>query len=136
MFVDTSAVVAILKREEGAELLVERIDQADRCITAPHVRLESVMVLASRFDRDPRDMQHTFDAFLEEANIRVVAIDDETARLAVEAFARFGKGRGSKAQLNFGDCLSYAAAWRANAPLLFTGEDFAHTDVVGVDRTT
>ncbi len=136
MFVDTSAVVAILKREDGAELLVERIDQADQRITAPHVRLESVMVLASRFDRDPRDMQHIFDAFLAEANIRVVAIDDETARLAVEAFARFGKGRGSKAQLNFGDCLSYAVARCADVPMLFKGEDFAHTDVVAAGATT
>ncbi len=36
---------------------------------------------------------------------------------------------GHPARLNFGDCLSYAVARKHHAPLLFKGEDFAHTDV-------
>jgi ribonuclease VapC len=61
--------------------------------------------------------------------VKVAAIDDGRARRAVEAFARYGKGRGSKAQLNFGDCLSYAVARQAGVPILFVGDDFTQTDL-------
>jgi ribonuclease VapC len=44
------------------------------------------------------------------------------------AFRRFGKGR-HPAALNFGDCLSYAAAKLADYPLLFVGDDFSRTDL-------
>jgi ribonuclease VapC len=47
---------------------------------------------------------------------------------AVGAYLRFGKGR-HKAQLNFGDCLTYAVARLADEPLLFTGSDFTETDL-------
>lgn len=48
--------------------------------------------------------------------------------IAVDAFARFGKKR-HPADLNFGDCLSYAAARHHNAALLYKGADFAATDI-------
>ena len=44
---------------------------------------------------------------------------------------RFGKGR-HPAGLNFGDCLAYATARLANAPLLFKGNDFTQTDLAAV----
>ena len=42
---------------------------------------------------------------------------------------RYGRGRGSRARLNFGDCFSYALAITTGEPLLFKGDDFALTDV-------
>jgi ribonuclease VapC len=53
----------------------------------------------------------------------------EQARIARDAHARFGKGSGHPAQLNFGDCFSYALARALDAPLLFKGNDFSHTDI-------
>ena len=47
----------------------------------------------------------------------------------MDAFARYGKGRGHKAQLNLADCLSYACAKRLGAKLLYKGDDFAQTDL-------
>jgi ribonuclease VapC len=47
---------------------------------------------------------------------------------AIDAFMRYGKGR-HPASLNFGDCLTYAAAAVAALPLLFTGNDFSKTDI-------
>jgi ribonuclease VapC len=38
-------------------------------------------------------------------------------------------GLAHRAALNFGDCLSYAAAKVSGQPLLFVGGDFAGTDV-------
>jgi ribonuclease VapC len=48
--------------------------------------------------------------------------------VALTAWLRYGRGR-HPAQLNYGDCLAYATARVAREPLLFTGEDFARTDV-------
>lgn len=48
--------------------------------------------------------------------------------MAVGAFVRYGRGR-HRAGLNFGDCLTYAVASLADEPLLFVGDDFAHTDL-------
>lgn len=49
--------------------------------------------------------------------------------MARAAYRDFGKGSGSKAQLNYGDCFSYALAAVTREPLLFTGDDFRHTDL-------
>ena len=51
--------------------------------------------------------------------------------LTVE-FAIFGKGGGHPAQLNFGDCFTYALAEWTGHPVLCTGDDFAATDLTVV----
>ena len=70
------------------------------------------------------------DELIEVEEILVWPIDEPIIRLAADAFERFGKGRGHPAQLNFGDCMSYAVAKRLEAQLLFTGADFVHTDLL------
>ena len=45
------------------------------------------------------------------------------------AYRKFGKGTGHKAQLNLCDCAAYALARSLDLPLLYKGDDFAHTDV-------
>jgi ribonuclease VapC len=67
-------------------------------------------------------------ALVRDLGIVVISFEEEHARVAAEAFARFGKGR-HRAALNFGDCMSYAVAKLARQPLLCTGEDFARTDL-------
>lgn len=61
--------------------------------------------------------------------IAIIAIDAEIAGRAADAGERYGRGTGHPARLNFGDCLSYAVAAHLGLPLLFKGDDFAHTDV-------
>jgi ribonuclease VapC len=68
------------------------------------------------------------DALLSAAAVRCVAVDEAQARLARDAFTRFGRGRGLAA-LNYGDCFAYALARAMDRPLLFKGEDFEKTDV-------
>lgn len=70
---------------------------------------------------------HDLDELLTTARVRCIAVDDEQAKLARDAFARYGKGR-SPSGLNFGDCFSSALARTTNHPLLFTGNDFNKTD--------
>jgi ribonuclease VapC len=129
MFVDTSAFVAIFCAEPEAVRLAYQIQSAARCFTSSLVRLETCMVVSTRLKRTPAEIQADFDAFLHEAKITVVAIDDDTGQLAVEAFQRYGKGRGSSAQLNLADCMSYACAREHGVPILFKGRDFSHTDL-------
>lgn len=129
MFVDTSAIVAILCREPDASSLRDRMERASICFTSPLVRLEACIVLSSKLKVQPTEAEVLFDAFVDEANILTVPIDDAVARIAVEAFERFGKGRGTKAQLNLADCLSYACARAQGVPILFKGRDFSHTDL-------
>ena len=51
---------------------------------------------------------------------------------AYAAFVAFGNGSGHPAGLNFGDVFSYALAKVRGLPLLYKGDDFAQTDLVGV----
>jgi ribonuclease VapC len=62
------------------------------------------------------------------AGAQVVPITEEIGRVAVEAFARFGRGN-HPARLNMGDCVAYACARDLDVPLLCKGDDFAQTDI-------
>ena len=128
MFVDTSAIVAILLGESDANALSAALESASRRLTSAAVRLEACMVLAGRRDVSPLRAQHYFDGLASQLALSEVPIDERIGRMAVACFERFGKGR-HPAQLNFGDCLSYACAKASSAFLLFKGEDFARTDV-------
>ena len=130
MFVDTSAIVAILCGESDAAELAQRLAAMERRFTSPVVRLETCMVLATRLDLAPTQASALFDEFLEEANVSMIPINDKIGSLAVTCFEAFGKGR-HPARLNLGDCLSYACARAYRSPLLFKGDDFAQTYLAG-----
>jgi ribonuclease VapC len=127
-FIDTSTIVAILLDESDASLLLAKAQSAERRVTSSAVRLEACMVLATHRDVSPLRAQDYFDAMVSQLGLEEISIDEQIGRLAVECFERFGKGRHA-AQLNFGDCLSYACAKSLGATLLFKGEDFGRTDV-------
>lgn len=71
----------------------------------------------------------TLDAILLSLGVEVVPFTPSQARLAQEAYLRFGRGSGHPARLNLGDCISYALAKDTGEPLLFKGNDFVHTDL-------
>jgi ribonuclease VapC len=126
MVVDTSALVAILRQESGAEGLLRRLSAAgSRRISAASL-LESAIVLESKSGERGGEQ---LDLFLARAQIEVEPVTAEHVRVARKAWRRYGKGRGHAARLNFGDCLSYALAKSLGEELLYQGADFAHTDV-------
>jgi ribonuclease VapC len=122
--VDTSAMVAILTAEAGADRLSEVLTSADRRLIAAPSAVELGIVLEARV---PAAVGMARRA-LRDADVEVVACDEELAERALEAWRRFGKGR-HPAALNFGDCFTYALAERTGLPILCVGEDFARTDV-------
>lgn len=75
------------------------------------------------------DPEAEVDALLRSVGARIIAFDAAQSSLAFAAYARFGKGSGSAARLNLADCAAYALARQTSAPLLYTGGDFAQTDI-------
>ena len=125
MIVDSSALVAILLREDGWEALRSAVTEDEVVGIGAPTLLEVVLVVSGRAGRDrSEDVRR----FVRDLKIVVISFEEEHARVAAEAFARFGKGR-HRAALNFGDCMSYAVAKLARQPLLCTGEDFRKTDL-------
>ncbi len=123
--VDSSALLCLLLGEAEAERVAGCLADSARTLIAAPTLLETSIVAEARLGpRGVLNLQETLRA----AQIDVVTFSAEEAQVAAEAWRRFGRGR-HPAQLNFGDCMSYATAITHQAPLLFIGEDFARTDV-------
>ena len=129
MFVDSSAIVAILTREEDADALADRIEAAEAPVTSPIAVFEATLGLCRKRHASVEEARADIRDFLAVAGIETVAISPADADLALLAFSRYGKGRGHPAQLNLGDCFAYAAARGRDIPLLYKGNDFAQTDI-------
>lgn len=128
MIVETSAVVAIVLGEPDAERFVDALTvPALRLISAANLVEAGIVVEARQGPDAARDLA----LLLETIAIAVEPVNAEQARLAVDAWRRFGKGR-HPAGLNLGDCFAYALARHRGEPLLFKGNDFAQTDVTSV----
>ncbi len=128
MFVDASALCAMLTSEEDARELLARLQQAGTRITSPLAVWETVIAVARILSLPLGDARVAVEAYLRLMGIVVVAVPAEAAGLAIEAFERFGKGR-HPAALNFGDCFAYAMARAQGLPLLYKGGDFPLTDI-------
>ncbi len=129
IFVETSAVVAMMLEEDSAKSIITKIREADTCFTGSHVRLEACMVVSSRRKLPPLEVNIIFDKLIQRAKISVLAFTDEVATEAVRAFDTYGKGRNPKTALNLADCMSYAFAKTHNLKILYTGTDFQGTDL-------
>jgi len=126
MILDTSAVIAILRDEPDAAAFAEAIEQAARRRISAVNYVEAAAVIDG--SRDPIASRR-FDELLREADVTIEAVSENQARIARAAYRDFGRGSGHPAKLNFGDCFAYALAKAKREPLLFKGDDFAHTDV-------
>lgn len=130
IIIDSSAVIAMIFGESGADTLAARLapePKGSRLMSVVNY-VEAGAVLAGR-NRNPSQGIVDLDAFLRDFGIALAPADEVTARVAMEARIKFGKGFGHAARLNFGDCFAYALATTRNAPLLYTGNDFRLTDV-------
>jgi len=128
MFVDASAAIGIVAHEPDRADLNHRLSKARRVITSPIAIYESVTGLARSRKVPLPDADESIAVFLKMVGARTVPVDVRISKLALEAFARYGKGR-HKANLNMGDCFAYACAKAHKVPLLYKGRDFALTDI-------
>lgn len=128
MFVDASALTAILTSEQDARELLARMQNSNERLTSPLAVWETTIAVARQLGLEINDAQLAVEDFLKLAKVEVRAVLPETRDLAIDAYARYGKGR-HPAALNFGDCFAYACARVAKAPLLYKGADFPQTDI-------
>ena len=130
MFLETSAIVEMLTAGPSAVELSARIDAADTLFhCGPTVEFEATAVLATKVKCTVEQANQRVTALLRDLQVTRMTITPEIGEQAIAAHARYGKGRGHPAQLNFGDCFAYAMAKAAGVPLLYVGDDFGKTDL-------
>jgi ribonuclease VapC len=126
MIVDSSALVAVAKRESDWELIAARMDKSEPLCLSAVSYLETAIVLDGL--RNPV-VSGRLDALIQDMKIAVEPVTMEQAQIARDAYRNFGKSSGHRANLNFGDCFSYALARVKREPILFKGDHFEHTDL-------
>ena len=128
LFMDASALVAILNTEAGFERYSDQANEAEILLTSAVARWETVRAMTRENKHTIASaglaLQHLLDLF----EVETVPIDDSVAALAIEAHSQYGKGN-HDARLNMGDCFAYACAKANDAKLLYQGDDFALTDM-------
>ena len=128
MFIDASALVAMLADEEDGPELARRLEQGTTRLTSPLAVWEATVALARILDRSPKHAEREINQLLTLTQTEMVDLPGSIAHAATDAFDRYGKGR-HMASLNFGDCFAYACAKHYRLPLLYKGGDFALTDI-------
>jgi ribonuclease VapC len=128
MFIDASALTALLTDEHDARELLARLQQTRTRLTSPLAMWEAAIAVARVLDLSVGETAEAVERYLELLEIELVAVPPETATIALDAFDRYGKGR-HPARLNFGDCFAYACARHFGQPLMFKGSDFPQTDI-------
>lgn len=125
MAVDTSALMAILLNEAGADACVAALEaDGDLLISAGTVA--EALIVAAR-----RNVGEEMERLIVGLGFEVVGVTPASARRIAQAYESWGQGV-HPAALNCGDCFAYKVAKEHGCRLLHVGEDFAPTDIAGV----
>ncbi len=128
LFLDASAMVAIVAGETDADQLANRMTEYPAYLTSPVARWEAIVALFRSHKFDWHDAQEILDAFLTLHKVEIVPIGAVEGQYALSVYSEYGKGQ-HPAQLNMGDCFAYACTRIHEARLLYKGDDFARTDL-------
>lgn len=129
MFVDASALCAVLNKEPEREAFLQTLLIAREVVISPMVVWECVRATVRHHAISPAESEAGVWRLLDLLTpLEIVTIGRPEQRLALDAYARFGKGQ-HPARLNMGDCFAYACAKANGVPLLFKGNDFSQTDI-------
>jgi ribonuclease VapC len=134
MFLDASAMVAMLTEETEGDVLADCLAAASTRHTSAIAIFETVAALIRKRSYSVDEARAIVARFLEMTNITLASIGAPESEAALTAFERFGKGR-HPANLNMGDCFAYACARALNTSLLFKGDDFTRTDISAAGLT-
>jgi len=126
MIIDTSALIAIIKGEPEADSMAATMQAADVLRISAGTYFEASIV--TDVYRNPR-LSARFDEILERTKMVIEPVTVEQAKIARQAYRDYGRGSGHRANLNFGDCFTYALAREKREPVLWKGDDFGHTDL-------
>ena len=134
MFVDASAIFAIMMKEPRFEIYFEKLKVTEgQLITSVIAVWETTAAIFRKKNIAMAEAASQVNAFLEAANIGVVPILNEDLPTALQAFERYGRHHYPTANrnsaLNFADCFHYATAKFHHAPILTKDAGFALTDL-------
>lgn len=125
MVLDSSAILAILLKENERDRFVDAIEQDSvRLMSAVNAFESALVIEARKGELGGRE----FDLLLHRSRIEVVPFTEEHLDEARRAWRRYGKGNHT-AGLNFCDCCAYALSKISGEALIFKGDDFTRTDV-------
>jgi ribonuclease VapC len=123
--VDTSALMAIVLGEPGADACIAALANETEVVISAGTVAEALIVA------DRRAVGEEMRRLIDSLAFDILPVSSASARRIATAYARWGRGR-HRAALNFGDCFSYEIAEAHSCRLLFVGDDFAKTDLEGV----
>lgn len=126
MIVDSSALVAIIREEPDAAAIGAALSSAGSLRISAGSLLETAIVIDS--SRSPV-LSAGLDQLIALHGIAIEPVTAAHTAIARQAYRDYGRGSGHPANLNFGDCFAYALARALDEPLLYKGDDFAHTDL-------
>ena len=129
LFLDASAMVAMMTGEPGSAVIEERFGAADEVLCSALSLWEAARAVARKRTIPISFAYSEIETFVTHFAMRLVPIGALESHAAVDAHNRYGKGSGHPAKLNMGDCFAYACAKANDAKLLYTGNDFANTDM-------
>lgn len=127
MIVDTSALIAVMREEPEAAVFLEKMESASGALKMSAGNWLEAGIIADSEDGGTASL--LLDNIAGRLNLQIIAVTFEQAQIARKAYRVFGRGRGHKAKLNYGDCFAYALAVQSGEPLLFKGNDFSETDI-------
>jgi ribonuclease VapC len=126
MFVDASALVALLSDEKEAGRISDALEAASAHITSPIAVLEVALALSrpDKFNLPIEKIEPLLFDFLDERDIEIRDLPPalEATRLTLDAAHRYRSG---KRGLNLADCLHSACAKFYRMPILATDGEFA-----------
>jgi ribonuclease VapC len=128
IFIDASALIAIIAGEDDANLLADRLEQDRQRLVSAMSIWETIAGLCRGHIFSIPAAQNEVKRYIAVGDLDYVSIGARESALAVQAYADYGKGR-HPAALNMGDCFAYACAKANRAALLFKGADFSKTDI-------
>jgi ribonuclease VapC len=126
MIVDSSALIAILRNEPEAVAFAKAMEAAPIVRVSAATFLETHIVLQGY--RNPV-LRARLDDIFDNPGIEIEPVTAKQAEIGRQAYRDYGKGSGHPANLNFGDCFSYALAQDKREPILYKGDDFVHTNL-------
>ena len=88
MFVDASAIVAILTREPEAEALTDVLEKGQSPITSPIAIFEAALGICRKRHASVEEAGEDVREFLAVAGVRAVPITEQEAETALATFSR------------------------------------------------
>ena len=138
MFVDASAILAILLEEADGPKLASALQSAKqrKPVTSALAAWEAAIGLNRKKGLPMREAEARILEFIETAGVDIVSVSAMELSAALRAFDRYGRHRYPEADrnkaLNLADCFHYACAKARRMPILHKDAGLALTDAQSV----